>query len=144
MKTKTTLRIFQVGMILLVLLMGAMTYIIIDQQDLLNESVKTIDSLKKINKQLETKLENTKSYRPLDMYEYTSNSNTETFETTDNYSYWFVYYEKKGGGIRYTYIIKQEHSYFSFKDFNKTQGADKFLVNFHRVSKQTWIENKDD
>jgi hypothetical protein len=150
MKTKTTLRIFQVGMVILILLMSWMVYIIVDQQELLNKSTKTTDTLKETNKQLETELENAKSYRPLDVYEYTSSSNTETFEevSTDGCSYWFVYYTNQpSDGLDWSNFIKQDTPYFSYEQFKKQLPEDKvvitgrFIKGLTKVSKETYEAN---
>lgn len=97
------------------------------------------------NIRLEKELEAKNSSKSVDLYGYNYSSFSNEIETfSGNESYWFVYYEKKGGNIRFTTFVMQDQPHFSHQEFIDVVGDDKFMINFHRVSKGTYELNKDE
>lgn len=65
--------------------------------------------------------------------------NTPTINS-DGVSYWYVVAEKKNKGYKISNVIKQDHKHFSIPEAKEEFGGDVFIINFIRVSKETYDE----
>jgi len=67
---------------------------------------------------------------------------TESEFEYDGSSYWYVVAEKKDKGYKLSNVVKQDHRHFSLIEAKEDFNGGVFIVNFIRVSKETYEEQQ--
>jgi hypothetical protein len=83
-------------------------------------------------------------YKTEEPVRYNSNYTPTTITDTTISSYWWIIVEEKGGTMRYSSFIKQNHSYFSYAEMKKEYDKPVFMVSLVKVDKETYEHNVDE